>query len=64
MERPPAQSHRIPGQPTRGSHLGVPVATDGVLTGHVAVRLPLTSATAAMELAESHTVYGKVILVP
>jgi NADPH:quinone reductase-like Zn-dependent oxidoreductase len=37
---------------------------DGVLTAHVAARLPLTSATEALELAESHTVYGKVILVP
>jgi NADPH2:quinone reductase len=37
---------------------------DGVLTAHVAARIPLTSATQAMELAESHTVYGKVILVP
>ena len=27
-------------------------------------RLPLTEATAAMELAESHTVVGKVILEP
>jgi NADPH2:quinone reductase len=36
---------------------------DGVLTAHVAARLPLTSATQALELAESHTVYGKVILV-
>jgi NADPH:quinone reductase-like Zn-dependent oxidoreductase len=37
---------------------------DGVLTAQVAARLPLTDATAAMELAESHTVVGKVILEP
>jgi NADPH:quinone reductase-like Zn-dependent oxidoreductase len=37
---------------------------DGVLTAQVAARLPLTEATAAMELAESHTVVGKVILEP
>jgi NADPH:quinone reductase-like Zn-dependent oxidoreductase len=37
---------------------------DGVLTAQVAARMPLTDATAAMELAESHTVVGKVILEP
>jgi NADPH:quinone reductase-like Zn-dependent oxidoreductase len=37
---------------------------DGVLTAQVAAWLPLTEATAAMELAESHTVVGKVILEP
>ena len=37
---------------------------DGVLTAHIAARLPLTGAAAAMERAESHTAYGKVILVP
>ena len=37
---------------------------DGVLTAQVAARMPLTEATAAMELAESHTVVGKVILEP
>jgi NADPH:quinone reductase-like Zn-dependent oxidoreductase len=37
---------------------------DGVLTGQVAARMPLTEVTAAMELAESHTVVGKVILEP
>jgi hypothetical protein len=37
---------------------------DGVLTAHIAARLPLASAREAMELAESHTVYGKVILLP
>ncbi|HEX4258046.1 MAG TPA: medium chain dehydrogenase/reductase family protein [Streptosporangiaceae bacterium] len=37
---------------------------DGVLTAQVAARMPLTEVTAAMELAESHTVVGKVILQP
>jgi NADPH:quinone reductase-like Zn-dependent oxidoreductase len=37
---------------------------DGVLVAQVPARLPLTSAREAMELAESHTVYGKVILIP
>lgn len=36
----------------------------GVLTAQVAARLPLTSAAEAMQLAESHTVRGKVVLVP
>jgi NADPH:quinone reductase-like Zn-dependent oxidoreductase len=37
---------------------------NGVLTAQVAARMPLTEAAAAMELAESHTVVGKVILEP
>ncbi|HWG13632.1 MAG TPA: medium chain dehydrogenase/reductase family protein [Streptosporangiaceae bacterium] len=37
---------------------------DGILTAQVAARMPLTEVTAAMELAESHTVVGKVILEP
>jgi NADPH:quinone reductase-like Zn-dependent oxidoreductase len=37
---------------------------DGVLTAHVAARLPLAQAREAMELAESGTVYGKVTLLP
>jgi NADPH2:quinone reductase len=37
---------------------------DGVLTAQVAARMPLTEVAAAMELAESHTVVGKVILEP
>ena len=37
---------------------------DGVLTAQVAARMPLTDVAAAMELAESHTVVGKVILEP
>ncbi len=37
---------------------------DGVLTAQVAARMPLTEVTAAMELAESHTAVGKVILEP
>jgi NADPH:quinone reductase-like Zn-dependent oxidoreductase len=37
---------------------------DGALTAQVAARMPLTEATSAMELAESHTMVGKVILEP
>ncbi len=37
---------------------------DGVLTAQVAARIPLTDAARAMELAESHTALGKVVLVP
>jgi NADPH:quinone reductase-like Zn-dependent oxidoreductase len=36
----------------------------GVITAQVAARFPLTQVGAAMELAESHTVRGKVILEP
>ena len=36
----------------------------GVLTAQVAARLPLSEVRAAMELAESHTAYGKVVLIP
>jgi NADPH:quinone reductase-like Zn-dependent oxidoreductase len=37
---------------------------DGVLTAEVGARFPLTEVSAAMRLAESHTVRGKVILIP
>lgn len=37
---------------------------DGALTAQVAARFPLTDVAAAMELAESKTITGKVILVP
>ena len=37
---------------------------DGVLAPQVAARMPLTQAREAMELAESRTVYGKVVLIP
>lgn len=37
---------------------------DGDVTAQVAARFPLVEAAAAMELAESHTVRGKVILIP
>jgi len=37
---------------------------DGVLTPQVAARFPLTQAPEAMNLAESRTVLGKVILEP
>lgn len=36
----------------------------GVLTPQVGARLPLTAAAEAMRLAESHTVRGKVVLLP
>jgi NADPH:quinone reductase-like Zn-dependent oxidoreductase len=36
----------------------------GVLTPMIAARMPLTEVRAAMELAESRTVYGKVVLIP
>ena len=37
---------------------------DGSLTPHVAARIPLRDASRAMTLAESRTIYGKVVLVP
>lgn len=37
---------------------------DGTLTAQVAARFPLTEAAAALRLAESRTVVGKVVLVP
>ena len=37
---------------------------DGTLTAQVAARFPLAEATQAMELAESHTVLGKAVLIP
>lgn len=36
---------------------------DGTLTAQVAARIPLTQARQAMELAESHTALGKVVLI-
>jgi len=36
----------------------------GTITAQVAQKLPLTDVTHAMELAESHTVTGKVVLIP
>ena len=38
--------------------------TDGSVTPHVAARIPLREASRAMALAESRTMYGKVVLVP
>lgn len=37
---------------------------DGTLTAQVAARLPLNQASAAMTLAESRTIVGKVVLIP
>jgi NADPH:quinone reductase-like Zn-dependent oxidoreductase len=37
---------------------------DGAIAPHVAARIPLREASRAMALAESRTVYGKVVLVP
>lgn len=42
----------------------VALLTQGVLTPQVAARFPLEQASAAMELAESRTAYGKVVLMP
>jgi NADPH:quinone reductase-like Zn-dependent oxidoreductase len=38
--------------------------SQGFLTPQVAARIPLAEASRAMALAESRTVYGKVVLVP
>ena len=40
------------------------LASTGALRAQVAARIPLTEAARAMELAESGTVTGKVVLVP
>ena len=40
------------------------LVADGTITPPVAAQIPLTDAAKAMELAESHTVLGKVVLVP
>ncbi|WP_042405107.1 medium chain dehydrogenase/reductase family protein [Streptacidiphilus carbonis] len=45
-----------------GTVLGL--LADGVLTAEVGARFPLTEIAAAMKLAESHTVRGKVVLIP
>ena len=37
---------------------------EGVLRPQIAARLPLSEAVQAMELAESHTAYGKIVLTP
>jgi NADPH:quinone reductase-like Zn-dependent oxidoreductase len=37
---------------------------EGAITAHVAARMPLAEAGAAMTLAESRTAYGKVVLIP
>ena len=43
---------------------GGTLLADGALTAHIAARLPLSDAAAALQLAESRTVFGKVVLVP
>jgi len=40
------------------------LVADGTITPPIAARIPLVEVTRAMELAESHTVLGKVVLVP
>lgn len=40
------------------------LVADGTLTANIAARFPLTDVTAALELAESRTLSGKVILLP
>ena len=37
---------------------------DGTLSAQIAARIPLVEAARALELAESHTVTGKVVLIP
>ena len=37
---------------------------DGALTPQIAARIPLADAAAALALAESRTVLGKVVIVP
>lgn len=37
---------------------------EGAITPHVAARIPLAEASRALALAESRTVYGKIVLVP
>jgi NADPH:quinone reductase-like Zn-dependent oxidoreductase len=37
---------------------------DGALTPQIAARLPLSDAAAALQRAESRTVFGKVVLIP
>jgi NADPH:quinone reductase-like Zn-dependent oxidoreductase len=37
---------------------------DGALTPHIAAPMPLSDAAAALQLAESRTVVGKIVLVP
>ena len=37
---------------------------EGAITPHVAARMPLAEAGAAMTLAESRTAYGKIVLIP
>lgn len=45
-----------------GAVLGL--LADGVLTAEIGATFPLADVTAAMRLAESHTVRGKVVLIP
>ena len=43
---------------------GLELLADGVLKPQIAARLPLAQAREAMEMAGSHTAYGKIILIP
>jgi NADPH:quinone reductase-like Zn-dependent oxidoreductase len=36
----------------------------GAITAKVAARMPLSQAVEAMRMAESHTAYGKIVLIP
>lgn len=40
------------------------LVAQGAITPPIAARIPLIDASEALELAESHTVLGKVVLVP
>jgi NADPH:quinone reductase-like Zn-dependent oxidoreductase len=49
---------------TAGRRAVLRLLADGVFTPQVAARFPLADAAAALALAESRTVAGKVIIVP
>ncbi|WP_306344664.1 zinc-binding dehydrogenase [Saccharothrix coeruleofusca] len=40
------------------------LVADGALTPQIAAEFPLTETTAALELAESRTTAGKIVIVP
>jgi NADPH:quinone reductase-like Zn-dependent oxidoreductase len=64
LGRPSGAQAGRPGQRLHLRLIGAALLRDGALTAQVAAKMPLTEVAAAMELAESHTVVGKVILEP
>ena len=54
----------LPGPAAHRPHRRPRPACRRHLTAQVAARIPLTQARQAMELAESHTALGKVVLIP